>query len=197
MPRVPRLKVVLLGDEAVGKTSLHNTWSKRPFDPNQIPTIGGFAAVVPVDLDDQQYDLHIWDTAGAERFRSLTPIYVRDCVAAAIVFDLSRRSTFDSLAQWITFLRQHQSNVAFIIVGNKEDLTDKQEVAAEEARAFAHSIDSQFFTTSAFTGSNVEMAFMQLQIEAVNAYKQAAPSISPVPVPLEPSNDFSRIDDCC
>jgi small GTP-binding protein len=177
MAQILQLKLVLLGDEAVGKTSLLNKWTSNSFDAVLSPTIGGCAQTKRDQIRGQTYCFQIWDTAGAERvpfrfslqYRALTPLYARDSKAALIVFDLTSRKSFESLPSWVQFLKQ-QGDVPFVILGNKEDLTNLVQITSEEAVAYAQSVDAKFFTTSAKTGSNVQLAFRQAEIDALEAY---------------------------
>jgi GTPase SAR1 family protein len=86
-----------------------------------------------------------------------------------IVFDLTSRKTYESLPSWVQFLRQ-QGDVPFVILGNKEDLTHLVQITPEEALTYAQSVDAQFFTTSAKTGNNVQLAFRQAEIDALEAH---------------------------
>jgi small GTP-binding protein len=194
-PHIPQLKIVLLGDESVGKTSLLNKWLHSNFDSNASPTIGGAAQTRREQIQGETYAFQIWDTAGAEKFRALTPLYARDSKGAAVVFDMTRRRTFETLSSWVSFLRQ-QGDIPFVIFGNKEDLADKQEVTNEEATNFAFSVESQFFSTSAKTGQNVPLAFRQVQLEAVELYKRSGPGDNQAMVDLDP-NAGKAEGGCC
>lgn len=172
---IPNIKIVLLGDESVGKTTLLRKWTSKIYDSNTSPTIGGAAQLKRDDIDGKQYSFQIWDTAGAERYRALAPLYARDSYAAMIVFDMTRKKTYDGLNEWVNFLRAH-GDIPFIIVGNKTDLTEDLEVAVEDGIDYATSIKSQFFDTSAKTGANVDIVFRQLEITAVKYYMQRGPT---------------------
>lgn len=166
---IPQIKVVVVGDESVGKTALVNKWVNGTFSTQVAPTIGGTNLIKRLKVGDEMYCFQIWDTAGAERYRSLTPLYTRDAKAAIIVFDLTKKSTYDNLIQWINFLHEN-GNIPFVIAGNKEDLYDLNKVLYDEAQAFAHSHKSLYFTCSAKDGSNVELVFSQLTCIAVRNY---------------------------
>jgi small GTP-binding protein len=195
MAQIPQLKLVLLGDESVGKTSLLNKWTRNQFDPNGPPTIGGAAQNRRDVVEGENYAFQIWDTAGAEKFRALTPLYARDAKGAALVFDMTRKSSFDNLTNWVTFIRQ-QGQVPFVVMGNKEDLSEKAEVAAEDALNYTISLGGQFFLTSAKTGANVELAFKSLEIEAVQFYKADGPSLDQAMVEIEQEKS-ERSGGCC
>jgi GTPase SAR1 family protein len=107
---------------------------------------------------------------------------------------MTRRRTFDSLSNWVTFLRQ-QGEIPFVLIGNKEDLADQLEVTAEEAVNYAFSAESQFFATSAKSGQNVALAFRQVELEAVELYKQSGPIANQPMVDLDPTPQPSS--ECC
>jgi small GTP-binding protein len=192
---IPQLKLVLLGDQSVGKTSLLNKWTMNNFDSNISPTIGGAAQTKRDMIKGECYAFQIWDTAGAEKFRALAPLYARDAKGAAIVFDMSNRTTYDNASQWVTFLKQ-QGDIPFVIIGNKEDLVDKIQVTVEEATNFGFSVEAQFFSASAKTGSNVDLAFKQLEIEAVDLYKRSEPSEDQPMIELDPQEQNTSRK-CC
>merc|ERR1712050_352250 len=104
--------------------------------------------------------LQIWDTAGQEAFRSITRAYYRGATGALLVYDISRRGSFDHLAQWLMDARQNaQPNMVIILIGNKSDL-DRREVSYEEGAWFARQNGLFFLETSAKTGQNVDAAFL-------------------------------------
>jgi small GTP-binding protein len=183
---IPQLKLVMLGDESVGKTSLLNCWIRHSFDQNSAPTIGGAAQAKRDQVDDEHYCFQIWDTAGAEKFRALAPLYARDSHAACIVFDLTRRKTYDSLSDWVKFLQQY-GEIPFVLIGNKEDIEGKQEVTIDEGTEFAFSVSTHFFPTSAKTGANVDLAFKQVEQAAVESFKKSTPTVAHPMVPLDPA----------
>jgi small GTP-binding protein len=168
---VPQLKLVLLGDESVGKTCLLNKWTSNLFDGASSPTIGGAAQTKRDRVNGTTYCFQIWDTAGAERYRALTPLYARDAKAALLVYDITRRSSFDSITEWIKFLRLH-GEIPFVIVGNKDDLSAEAKVGPEEGTRLAEAYDAIFFQASAKNGSNVKLAFKQAEICAAEWHRK-------------------------
>ena len=166
---ITQIKVVLLGDESVGKTCLLQKWISGTFNDTLSPTVGGATQTRQEVIDGVKYLFQVWDTAGAERYRALTPLYTRDAAAALIVFDLTRQSSIDNIPSWIEFLNQH-GKMPYILVGNKEDLQDKYAISIEDAMELAYRQGSQFFATSAKTGNNVDLAFRQLEVTAVEHF---------------------------
>ncbi|OHS94178.1 small GTP-binding protein [Tritrichomonas foetus] len=194
--QIPQIKVVLLGDEAVGKTSLLRKWTSNVYEPNQASTIGGAAQIRRDQVNGVQYSFQIWDTAGAERYRALAPLYARDSYSALVVFDMTRRRTFESLEYWSQFLHTH-GQIPFIIVGNKSDLTDSLEITSEEATNYAFSVSSQFFETSAKLGDNVDLAFRQLEMSAVEYYQKKGPIAEQVTMAVNSPGQNAGKGECC
>ncbi|XP_042786497.1 ras-related protein Rab-22A isoform X2 [Panthera tigris] len=119
------LKVCLLGDTGVGKSSIVWRFVEDSFDPNINPTIGASFMTKTVQYQNELHKFLIWDTAGQERFRALAPMYYRGSAAAIIVYDITKEETFSTLKNWVRELRQHgPPNIVVAIAGNKCDLID-------------------------------------------------------------------------
>jgi len=154
-------KYIIVGDAGVGKSCLLLQFTDRRFRAEHDMTIGvEFGHRVVDDIDEQRIKLQIWDTAGQEAFRSITRAYYRGATGALLVYDISRRASFDHLAQWLMDARQNaQPNMVIILIGNKSDL-ERREVSFEEGEWFARQNGLFFLETSAKTGQNVESAFL-------------------------------------
>jgi len=158
-----RTKIVLLGDQSVGKTSLITRFMYDNFDNNYQATIGIDFLSKTMYLEDRTVRLQLWDTAGQERFRSLIPSYIRDSSVAIVVFDITNRQSFLSTSQWIEEVRsERQNDVIIALVGNKADLNDKRQVTWEEGNAKATELDIMFMETSAKAGHNVKGLFKKI-----------------------------------
>ena len=192
------LKLVLLGDAAVGKTCLLRMWNEKVFSENFVPTVGGAWIIRKDEVDGVTYEFNIWDTAGAERYRALCPLYARGSHAALLVFDMTQRSTFDNLQTWVDFVRR-EGDIPFVIAGNKDDLVtdDGDHVTSQEAIEFAYMVNSQFYPTSARTGSNVDLVFKQLEIEAVGEFQRKGPSETQPSIPVEGPSEPQESGGCC
>ncbi|CAM0137775.1 Ras-related protein Rab-2A [Umbelopsis sp. WA50703] len=115
-----------------------------------------------VTVDGKQIKLQIWDTAGQESFRSITRSYYRGAAGALLVFDITRRETFDHLVTWLEDVRKHANpNTSIMVLGNKNDLDSKRQVSREEAERFAKENDLFYLETSAKAANNVEEAFVK------------------------------------
>lgn len=153
-------KYIIVGDAGVGKSCLLLQFTDKRFRAEHDMTIGVEFGHRIVDIDEQKIKLQIWDTAGQEAFRSITRAYYRGATGALLVYDISRRVSFEHLAQWLMDARQHaQPNMVIILIGNKSDL-DRREVTYDEGAWFARQNGLFFLETSAKTGQNVDAAFL-------------------------------------
>ncbi|KAI9018720.1 ras family-domain-containing protein [Phycomyces nitens] len=115
-----------------------------------------------VTVNEQQIKLQIWDTAGQESFRTITRSYYRGAAGALLVYDITRRDTFENLSTWLEDVRQHANpNTVIIVIGNKSDLDSKRQVSREEGERFARENDLFFLEASAKSADNVEEAFVK------------------------------------
>mmetsp|Transcript_56734 Transcript_56734/g.157963 ORF Transcript_56734/g.157963 Transcript_56734/m.157963 type:complete len:224 (+) Transcript_56734:204-875(+) len=165
MSGMTKFKVVFLGDEAAGKTSLVRRYMYDTFDESIQATIGMDFQSKTVHLEDRAVRLQLWDTAGQERFRSLIPSYIRDAAAAVVVYDVTKRASFKGTEKWIQEVRTERGDIAVLaLVGNKMDLTAEREVATEEGQAQAEELGVTFTETSAKLGDNVAELFQQIAV---------------------------------
>ena len=150
-----------MGDSSVGKSCLLLQFTDKRFKATHDLTIGVEFGSRTVSAKDQFIKLQIWDTAGQESFRSITRSYYRGSIGALLVYDITRRDSFDNLVRWLEEMRENAySKMQIILVGNKVDLEAEREVSFEEGQAFARKHQLMFFETSAKTALNVEAAFM-------------------------------------
>ncbi|XP_022925313.1 ras-related protein RABA5a-like isoform X1 [Cucurbita moschata] len=162
-------KIVLIGDSAVGKSNLLARFARDEFYPNSKSTIGVEFQTQKMEINGKEIKAQIWDTAGQERFRAVTSAYYRGAVGALVVYDISRRPTFDSIGRWLNELHTHSDmNVVTILVGNKCDLKDGREVGTAEGKALAEAQGLFFIETSALDSSNVTNAFQTIVKEIYN-----------------------------
>ncbi|KAJ1976776.1 GTP-binding protein of the rab/ypt [Dimargaris cristalligena] len=155
--KVFNFKLVLLGESAVGKSSLVVRFVKDQFDDYRESTIGAafFTQVVPVD-DSTSVKFEIWDTAGQERYKSLAPMYYRNAQCAVVVYDITQSASFEKAKTWVKELqRQADPDIVIALVGNKNDLASRRAVTAEECQTYADETGLLFQETSAKTGANV------------------------------------------
>eukprot|EP00873_Tetraselmis_striata_P038623 jgi/Tetstr1/458887/TSEL_004395.t1 len=158
-----KYKLVFLGDQSVGKTSIITRFMYDKFDNTYQATIGIDFLSKTMYLEDRTVRLQLWDTAGQERFRSLIPSYIRDSSVAVVVYDVSNRTSFLNTSRWIEEVRTERgSDVIVVLVGNKTDLVDKRQVSIEEGDAKAREFNVMFIETSAKAGFNIKALFRKI-----------------------------------
>mmetsp|Transcript_1536 Transcript_1536/g.2880 ORF Transcript_1536/g.2880 Transcript_1536/m.2880 type:complete len:197 (+) Transcript_1536:110-700(+) len=157
------VKVVLLGDTGVGKSSLVLRFVTNNFKPYSESTIGASFMSKMIMVDGKPIKFQIWDTAGQEKYHSLAPMYYRGAAAAIIVYDITRSNTFKTLKNWVEeLMSQGPPDIAIAIAGNKADLADQREVESAAAAAYAKEIGAMYLETSAKDDLNVHDIFVQL-----------------------------------
>ena len=158
-------KVVMLGDVCVGKTCVVNRFIKESFGASAPTMAASFAsktiAVNPL-LEEKPtlIKLQLWDTAGSEKFRSLSQLYYKKAAVVCLTYDVTSSHSFDALEHWVAELAENAENeVIKFIVGNKCDLSEQEEVSAKQASAYAKQIGASFFETSAKNNTGITELF--------------------------------------
>uniref|UniRef100_A0A1A7X4W1 small monomeric GTPase n=1 Tax=Iconisemion striatum TaxID=60296 RepID=A0A1A7X4W1_9TELE len=157
------LKILIIGESGVGKSSLLLRFTDDTFDPEQSATIGVDFKVKTISVDGNKAKLAIWDTAGQERFRTLTPSYYRGAQGVILVYDVTRRETFTKLDNWLNELETYctRNDLVKMLVGNKID-KENHEVDRAEGLKFARKHSTLFIEASAKTKDGVQCAFEEL-----------------------------------
>lgn len=159
-------KVVLIGDSAVGKSQILARFARNEFSLDSKATIGVEFQTRTLVIQHKSVKAQIWDTAGQERYRAVTSAYYRGAVGALLVYDITKRQSFDHIPRWLEELRSHaDKNIIIMLVGNKSDLEDQRAVSTEDAKEFAQKEGLFFLETSALEATNVESAFMTVLTE--------------------------------
>ncbi|KAL2923760.1 Ras-related protein RABA4d [Bienertia sinuspersici] len=159
-------KVVLIGDSAVGKSQLLARFARNEFSVDSKATIGVEFQTKTLVIDQKIVKAQIWDTAGQERYRAVTSAYYRGAVGAMLVYDMTKRQSFDHIARWLDELRGHaDKNIVIMLIGNKCDLASLRAVPIEDAKEFAERENLFFMETSALDSTNVETAFLTVLTE--------------------------------
>jgi small GTP-binding protein len=141
-------KIILVGDSGVGKTNIHNRYIKNDFNINTKSTVGVEFASKNIILSNTRIKAKLWDTAGQERYKSITNAYYNGAKGAFIVYDLSRKETFQNTDKWLLELNTNTDNdITVILIGNKSDLETNREVTREEAEAKADQYQIAYFET--------------------------------------------------
>jgi len=153
-------KVVLIGDSGVGKSNLLSRFTRNDFNMESKSTIGVEFATRTITVDNKVIKAQIWDTAGQEKYRAITSAYYRGAVGALLVYDISKRLSYDNVSRWLKELRDHaDQNIVIMLVGNKKDLRHMRQVQTDEAKDFCKQHKLFFIETSALADSNVATAF--------------------------------------
>ena len=156
-------KVVLLGESGVGKTCIISRYVNNTYDEKSETTNGASYASKIIELEQYKQSLRfdIWDTAGQEKYRSLTKFFYKDAAIAVLVYDITRRDSFEEVKNyWYEQLKTcGEKNIVIGLAGNKCDMFDKEAVTEEEAKNFANEIGAQFQLTSAFKNMGIDDLF--------------------------------------
>jgi Ras-related protein Rab-6A len=153
-----RQKIIFTGDSGVGKTSIINSIMGQKFSPEYEPSIGVDFFSKTIRYKGRLIKLQIWDSAGQEKFRSLIPNYIRGSSLIFLVFDISRKDSFQNLNHWIEFITNiDKGNI--IIIGNKIDLKEERVVPKEEAEKYCKEKNYEYFEVSAKEGTNITNFF--------------------------------------
>ncbi|MFW9822556.1 MAG: Rab family GTPase [Candidatus Thorarchaeota archaeon] len=170
-------KIVILGNAAVGKTSLINQFVEGSFEEDYKPTLGANIIRKDVDIDGEEINTKIrlimWDLAGQEKYNVIRSMYFQGCEGALLMYDVTRYNTFDSIkSKWLKDFRKYiKKKSAYILIGNKTDLNDQRVVTTEKGIELAEDIQaSDFIETSAKLGENIEEAFLLLVRQILSNY---------------------------
>ena len=154
---VTQVKVIFVGDAGVGKTQIINKFVNSKFDETYDSTVGVEFMSKDITFHDTKIKLQMWDTSGQENFKNLIPFYVRNSSIVFLIYDVSKKSSFDNIPNWITFIKSIKDNT-LILCGNKIDL-ENREVKKEEGEALAQKEGIAFFEVSAKTGESIKDMF--------------------------------------
>merc|ERR1712137_1476188 len=197
--KIFQFKLVLLGESAVGKSSLVLRFVKGQFLDFQESTIGAAFLTQTVCLNDTTVKFEIWDTAGQERYHSLAPMYYRGAQAAIVVYDITNADSFDRAKNWVKELqRQGNPNIVISLAANKLDLESKRAVSADTAQAYAEENGILFMETSAKTAANVNELFVAIAKKLPKS--QGGPQRESTKLtiqPIEDNQDDRKKGGCC
>ena len=132
------IRISMLGDSTVGKTSIINVFLNREFSNDVLSNIGVDKNETKMTMPDgKEMKLIIWDTAGQERFHSIATNTIKNCQGIVVTFDLTNRKSFDNVVRWLGDIREYNESIPIILFGNKSDLIEKRVVKGEEAEEFS------------------------------------------------------------
>jgi len=171
-------KIVLIGDATSGKTSLMRRYVDDTFNQETMTTIGVDFTVKTLVVNGSTVKLQIWDTAGQERFAPIGSMYYHGAKAVIFTYDITQKRTFDSLPRWRQKFeeRNEGSDCVRVLVGCKADLEEEREVTASQGQKAAEEMESRWSETSALTGSNVDLLFLELTQEMLAKRQVYGPS---------------------
>ncbi|KAH9512938.1 hypothetical protein Btru_037109 [Bulinus truncatus] len=167
-------KIIIVGDSGVGKTSLLLRYTDDCFSESFITTIGVDFKIKTMDVSGATAKLHIWDTAGQDRFRNIVSSFYRGADSVVLVFDVTSPESFQNVGTWLKETRHYSSDqCSLLLVGNKSDLTSQRLVSHDTARSFADAIGVRYIETSAKSSFNVHSAFDSIAESLVAERKES------------------------
>ena len=156
------LKILLVGDTCVGKTSILSKYIDDIFEENHISTIGVEYKVKSLIINGIKINLRIWDSSGQDRFRSITQSFFRNADGILIIFDLTEKKTFEGVKQWLIDSEYYDIKIKKILVGNKVDLIEERKVEKVIIDNFVKKIQLKYYEISAKEGTNIDNVFREL-----------------------------------
>ena len=181
------LKLLILGDSSVGKTCILLKYVDIKFEESNIATVGVDYMDKMIEYKNFNIKLQIWDTSGEEKYRSITKNFYRNADGLFVVFDLTRKVTYERIKDWINEAEEYNKGIKKILIGNKLDLENKREVKKDSAENFAKKNNLKYIETSAKDGTNIKESFDEIielilggknEQDIVNEYTQHDSSLS-------------------
>lgn len=159
---IPSYKIIFLGDQGVGKSSILNRFYQDKFEEDYQATIGLDFHSKNVEINGVNARVLLYDTAGQEKFKSLIPMYIRDANIIIVVYDISVEESFTHTEYWVNETKDlKKDNAIFVLVGNKKDLEEKRAVPTNKANDYSKEKGFLFYEVSAKTGEGVQELFLQ------------------------------------
>ena len=169
-----KIKLMVLGDSSVGKSSILSKYCKNEFMSKYITTIGIDFQIKYLNINNKRIKLQIWDTAGQERYRVVTKNYFNTSNGFVIIYDITSRESFNNINNWMEQIESIVGDrVKCIIFGNKNDLVSERKVQKEEGEELAKRYNCSFFETSAKEGNNIEEGFKSITLEIIEKLKNS------------------------
>ena len=167
------LKAVVIGDGGVGKTSLIIRHVDKKFDESYKPTLGFDISLKTVPLEKSSAELLIWDIGGQAIFKEIRESYLEGSHCCLLVFDLTKKESFNNIENWLNELKRFAGEIPFILIGNKNDLKDERIVSKDEMEAKVKKIGAlTYYETSAKSGKGVNEAFKKLTEESIAYFRK-------------------------
>ena len=199
------LKLLIVGDSSVGKTNFVHRFIEDKFNKNYMTTSGVDLKTKDLEIKNKKIRIQIWDTAGQEKYKAITSHHYRRAVGALIVYDVTKRSSFDNVLKWFSDLKSKAEKECIIaLIGNKIDLLDRnsrrREISYEEGKMLAANNNMLFYETSAYTSVKVNDAFEDLLQEIYNERRRVNntnKSNGSTKILSLNNNDRNEIRNCC
>jgi Rab family protein len=192
-------KIIIIGDTSVGKTALLSKYLKGIFQASPLPTVATEFATKIIQIKEGGYiKAQIWDTAGQEKYKSITYHHYKKSVGGLIVYDITKRSTFENVKNWYNdLITLGEKGCIIALVGNKLDLVErnerKREVEKYEAQAYADDNHMLFFETSAYNGNNLNDIFEEL-LQTIYTERRKIPELKERDNLLENQNIVNLVE---
>ena len=163
-----KYKLIVIGDENVGKTSIINRFKSNQFTGDYEPTVGLDFQSIPLLIDNQNVTLLLYDTAGQEKFRSLIPLYTKEANIILLIYDTTNSESFSNIEKWYDCLSNiNKEEAIFVLVGNKIDLVEQRKITEEEGKLYADGHNYMFQEVSALTGDGIQELFLNKLISQI------------------------------
>ena len=187
-------KILIIGESRVGKTCFLLRYAENSFVANHLLTIGIDFKIKVIEIEGKSIKLQIWDTAGQDRFRTITKTYYKGSHGVILVYDVCDERSFGNVKNWVNQIEQNaKSSICKVLVGNKCDKAERV-ITEEQGRKLAEEYNMKFYETSAKTGQNVEEAFTYLTREILKIYKNKEGHTGGVTLN---GNDAKEPQGCC
>jgi len=190
------VRIIIVGDSGAGKTSLLVRYTDDKFTPSFISTVGIDFRLKTIQVGNKNVKVQIFDTAGQERFHTITQAYYRNADGALLVYDITHEASFNHIRGWVKEMNPYTESTTKILVGNKSDLESQRAVTAAQGGALAREIGYQFMETSALNGTNVDAVFesmINLVLEKKGVHAEPPDATPPVRInPNIPPGEGSK-----
>jgi len=198
-------KFIILGNSNCGKTSLLTRYIDNVIEHEEYnPTIGVDFKVKIVQSNNKHIKINIWDTAGQEKFKSIISYYYKNVAAAILLFDVTKRSSFDSIPSWIEEIKLNcelSDQIPMVLIGNKNDKISKRKVTVSEANKLADTFNMDYFETNIYNWDEINDAFINLVDKTTDYYitdNVASHGVKNYSIEIQDTEDKkSKIIDCC
>ena len=197
-------RYIIVGDMAVGKSCILLQFTDHKFRYQHELTIGVEFGGKTLEIKNRKLKIQIWDTAGQEQFQAITRAYYKGAIGALLVYDITRRDTFDHITKWLNEVKTHGSkDIVCVLVGNKKDLEDSRKVTYEEGEQLAKINGIFFLETSAKTAENVNEVFLKTAEKILDNMIENGTDISPnknMRISLDDDDDDKKLKKkkgCC